>query len=148
MHYTTIRIQDQPALNLLKEFLHANKLPASDINLAGNLFFGYHDKEGKLIGTGGLELYGDIALLRSVAVDEKLRSLSIGKRIVDEMIAKAKSIKIKEIYLLTETAQSFFLKKGFDVIPREITPDVIKNSSEFSQVCPASAVLMRLALSL
>lgn len=146
MFYTSTNIQDQPALDVLKKFLHANKLPTSDINLEGNLFYGYHDKEGKLIGAGGLELYGDIALLRSIAVDENLRSLSIGKRIVDEMIAKAKSIKIKEIYLLTETAQSFFSKKGFDIVPKEIAPDVIKNSTEFSQVCPASAVLMRLPL--
>jgi N-acetylglutamate synthase-like GNAT family acetyltransferase len=137
---------DQNSLEKVRQFLKANKLPYSDITLEGGLFFGYHDQDGRLIGSGGLEMYGEIALLRSIAVNEKFRGQLIGKKIVEDLLSKAKNLKVKTLYLLTETAHDFFLKKGFIDVPREKTPEVIKLSTEFSQVCPASAVVMKLAI--
>ncbi len=146
MNYKSSIIQDQIALEKLQQFLKSNKLPAADIKLEGSLFFGYHNAAGKLVGSGGLEFYGTTALLRSIAVDEKLRGQSFGKKIVDDLTVKAKSLKIKDLYLLTETAHNYFLKKGFQDVPREMVPDVIKQTTEFSQVCPASAVVMKLTI--
>jgi amino-acid N-acetyltransferase len=135
-------IQDQIALEKLQKFLQLNQLPHTDIKLQGNLFIGYHDEEGKLIGSGGLELYGDAALLRSVAVDETLRGKSLGKKIVEDLVEKARGLQVNNIYLLTETAHDFFIKKGFNDVSREEVPEAVRNSTEFSQLCPASASCM------
>lgn len=146
MNVNAIVIKDHQSLERLQRFLKNNKLPSSDLKLEGNHFLIYQDEIGRIVGSGGLELYGEIALLRSIAVNEKSRSQSLGKKIVDDMIGKAKSSNIKELYLLTETAHSYFLKKGFEDVPRERVSETIKQTTEFAQVCPASAVAMKLKL--
>lgn len=141
-----LMIQDQIALEKLMKFLQLNKLPYQDINNAittkDRLFFGYYDNTNELIGSGGLELYGNAALLRSVAVKENKRGKDLGKRIVNDLVEHAKKANITNIYLLTETAKDFFLKRGFELIHRNEVPENIKNSSEFLHVCPASATCM------
>lgn len=146
MNYTSTIIRDQKSLEKLQLFLKANKLPASDLRLEQSVFVGYYDDANHLVGSGGLEFYGHAALLRSIAVDEKFRGQLLGKAIVEEIIAKAKDAKIKDLYLLTETAHSYFLKKGFQDMSREDVPDVIKQTTEFAQVCPASAAVMKLTI--
>ncbi|MBK5278271.1 MAG: GNAT family N-acetyltransferase [Bacteroidia bacterium] len=147
IRYTPVMIQDQVALEKLQVFLRLNKLPADDIKLEGSLYFGYHDEGGDLAGSGGLELYGTTALLRSVAVQEKSRNRTLGNKIVEDIIYKAKSLKIKEIYLLTETAHDYFINKGFQDVSREFIPETIKRSAEFSHVCPTSALAMKFTIS-
>ena len=146
MKYTSTIINDQKSLEKLRLFLKANKLPASDIKLDGSYFVGYLAESKQLIASGGVEFYGDTALLRSIAVDETFRGHSLGRKIVDDIISKATDTKIKDLYLLTETAHSYFLKRGFQDVPREVVPDVIKQTTEFAHVCPASAVVMKLTL--
>jgi len=146
MNYTSTIINDQKSLEKLQRFLRANKLPASDLKLDESIFIGYQDESKQLIATGGLEFYGNTALLRSVAVDEKFRGQLFGRTIVQDIIAKAKNAKIKDLYLLTATAHNYFLKKGFQDVPREKVPDIIKQTTEFSQVCPSSAIVMKLII--
>lgn len=129
-------------LQELQSFLEANRLPYKDIKLAGNLFIRYNDADGNLIGSGGLELYGKVALIRSVAVIQSRRRENLGTRIVDDLLQRARGLQIDSVYLLTETAHSFFLKKGFKDFDRDEVPAELKNSSEFSEVCPASAKCM------
>ncbi|MEQ8534295.1 MAG: tyrosine protein phosphatase, partial [Imperialibacter sp.] len=55
---------------------------------------------------------------------------------------------ITELYLLTTTASKFFERIGYKVADRNTAPDAIKNTSEFSDLCPSSAVFMHKALDL
>ena len=139
-------IQDQIALEKLQKFLQANKLPHQDIEdgitTKGRVFLGYYDNAGELVGSGGLELYGDSALLRSVAVKETVRGKELGKKIVDDLVAQARNSKINNIFLLTETAKDFFTKKGFTIVARDEVPSQVRASSEFTHVCPSSAICM------
>jgi amino-acid N-acetyltransferase len=146
MNYTSTIIKDQESLEKLQLFLMANKLPASDLKIEQAVFVGYYDSADKLVGSGGVEFYGKTALLRSIAVDEKFRGQQLGKTIVEDIITKAKDAKINELYLLTETAHTYFLKKGFQDVSREVVPDIIRQTTEFAEVCPASAVVMKLTL--
>lgn len=139
---TTKLIQDQIALEKLQKFLQANNLPHADIRLNQNLFIGYYDDHDNLIASGGLECYGNAALLRSVAVAESLRGKSLGTQIVDDLINKAKTLHIEELYLLTETAHNFFVKKGFKTASRKAVPELITQSPEFSHLCPSTAHCM------
>ena len=63
--------------------------------------------------------------------------------LVARLESEAKSSGIEALYLLTETADKYFAKKGYTAISREIVPVEIKSSSEFSHVCPVSAIVMK-----
>ena len=106
---------------------------------------GYYEAD-QLVGTGALEVYGDYALLRSLSVKLGIRGKSVGTNITDYLIDEARSRKLKGIYLLTEKARGFFLKKGFLDTTRDAVPQELHASSEFSHVCPVSAVVMHLPL--
>jgi len=54
---------------------------------------------------------------------------------------------ISDMYLLTETADKYFSKKGYHPINRDEVPTEVKASSEFSYVCPVSAIVMKKPLS-
>lgn len=141
-------IQDQLALEKLQQFLQTNKLPFRDVKLEGSLYFTYEDENHTIIGSGGLELYGKHALLRSLAVEEKHRNKKLGLSIVNDLMTKARSLNIENLFLLTETAREFFEKKGFQDIERTEVPEVLRNSSEFTSVCPSTATCMLYKLSL
>jgi amino-acid N-acetyltransferase len=139
-------VKSDRELNSLRDFLRVNKLPADDLKLVDSLYLTYYDSTEKMVGSGGLEFYGDKALLRSLAVSQAMRSQSLGKQIVEDLVQHITAKGIKEIYLLTLTAYYFFLKLGFTEINRSEVPEEIKSSTEFSQVCPDSAHVMRLIL--
>jgi len=139
-------VKSQKELDVLRNFLRLNQLPADDLRLADSLYLTYYDSSEELVGSGGLELYGDKALLRSLAVSQTIRSQSLGRQIMEDLLQQVRSKDIKEIYLLTQTALYFFLKLGFKEVNRGEVPDEIRNSTEFSQVCPGSARVMRLML--
>jgi len=139
-------VKTQREVDSLREFLHMNQLPADDLSLSNGLYLTYFNSNDDLVGSGGLEFYGDKVLLRSLAVSQAIRSQSLGKQIVQDLIEQVKSLGRKEIYLLTTTAFYFFLKYGFNEINRDEVPDEIKSSTEFSQLCPSSAHVMKLII--
>jgi amino-acid N-acetyltransferase len=79
-----------------------------------------------------------------VAVALDRRGTGLGKEIVKDLISKAKEKSVWSISLLTETAQPFFEKLGFQNITRDKAPKEIQSTSEFSTVCPVSGVFMSL----
>lgn len=129
-------------LNSTINFLKDSGLPYKDISLEKSLLFSYLDDHGNIIGSGGLEFYGPYALLRSLAVRKDLQGKAIGKRIVNDLLEKAKEEKAIAIYLLTETAHDYFNRLQFQDIDRNSVPQEIRSSSEFSNVCPTSAACM------
>jgi amino-acid N-acetyltransferase len=135
-------IQDQIALEKIQALLKKSKLPYQDVKLDGGIMVAYHGNENALIGSGGLEFYGQYALLRSVAVEDTHQGKSIGKHIIDDLIERARTQGVEAIYLLTETAHAYFLKKGFQDIHRDHVPQEVKASTEFTSACPASAACM------
>lgn len=145
MELTYKLIDDVKGFEEFRSLLKASGLPADDLNFNKDLLVGYF--EGNiLVGTGGLEVYGDYGLLRSLSVKMGIRGKSVGTNITEYLIDEAKERKLKGIYLLTETARGFFQKRGFKDIPRDQVPEELKASSEFSNECPASAAAMVLDL--
>jgi amino-acid N-acetyltransferase len=126
---------------LLKE----NDLPTSDLDSAKDLFALL--KKDAVVGTGGLEFFSGCALLRSVSVRKDQQGKGLGRFINHELEKISKQRRITCLYLLTTTAKEFFEKEGYGVISREETPLQIKSTSEFSSLCPASAIVMKKTLS-
>ncbi|CAG0968732.1 partial amino-acid N-acetyltransferase, partial [Anaerolineae bacterium] len=49
---------------------------------------------------------------------------------------------VKSLYLLTMTAEAFFLRRGYARLLRENAPEAIRNTKEFSGICPLSSAFM------
>ena len=139
-------IKTQKELEAFQVFLRANQLPADDIRLDNSVYLTYYNTDEVLVGSGGLEIYGNKALLRSLAVSPEIRGQQLGKQIVSDLLEKAQNLTTSEVYLLTESAFYFFHKLGFEEIKRDVVPAEIRSSTEFSQVCPTSAHVMKLTL--
>lgn len=101
---------------------------------------------GALLGTAGLEAYGDFGLLRSVAVAAEARGHGLGRQLVAGIVADAERRGLRELYLLTTTAPLFFERLGFRAIARGSVPEPVAGSWEFRVGCPQSARAMRLVL--
>lgn len=121
--------------------LQSQKLPVEDLPLTLTDF--YVAKEaGKIIGIIGMERFGQFGLLRSMVVHPDYRNQQIAAILVHFLEQLAAGSGIKSMYLLTETAAGYFSKKGYLAINRDQAPAEIKKSSEFSHVCPVSAIVM------
>ena len=139
-------VKTEKELESLKNFLKVNQLPADDLQLKNSLLLTYYNADDTLVGSGGLEFYESKALLRSLAVSPELRGQQLGKQIVHDLLQQARETGMNEVYLLTQTAFFFFQKLGFTEVQRDLVPAEIKASSEFSQVCPSTAQVMKLVL--
>lgn len=95
----------------------------------------------------GLEHYDGAGLLRSMVVHPAYRNRQIAERLVQQLEETASFSGITALYLLTETAEKYFSRKGYQTITRSEVPPLLMQSSEFSHVCPASATVMKKELS-
>jgi amino-acid N-acetyltransferase len=125
----------------IRNLLKSARLPFEDVeNGIGHFLLARNQEE--LIGCVGLQICGNDALLRSLAVIESVRNQGLGKALLLEVLEYASRLRLQKIYLLTTTAEKFFKKHGFANVDRTNAPDAIRETSEFSSVCPSSAIFM------
>jgi amino-acid N-acetyltransferase len=98
----------------------------------------------QLAGVAGMECYGDVGLLRSVAVANPRQGL--GQRLVQRVLQRAAQQGMQQIVLLTTTAADYFPRFGFQVISRADAPTAAYQSVEFQGACPDSSTVMLLDL--
>lgn len=120
-----------------------NDLPVEGVDQHFNDFI-VADEKGQLIGSVGLEVYGQYALFRSLAVDGGFRSQKIGKALFEQIKAHALSKNVRTFYLLTTTARDYFLRLGFMETERSKAPRQILETQEFQCLCPSSASCLKL----
>jgi len=121
--------------------LASNQLPTADIyEKSITLFVGLIDE--KIVATIGIEQYDTVALLRSLCVKEGFKNQKLGEKMLSYLLSFCASEKIETLYLLTTTAEHYFVRHGFEKITRDETPKSIQNTREFQSICPASAVVM------
>jgi amino-acid N-acetyltransferase len=101
---------------------------------------------GGLAGAIGLERYGSGALLRSAVVRPGEQGTGIGAALVRAVLERARDGGVREIFLLTTTAECWFPRFGFTPIERAQVPDAVRASVEFREACPASAAVMRVLI--
>ncbi len=102
--------------------------------------------EKRIAGCAAVELYGAEGLLRSVAVKPEYRGRGLGDQLTRRVLQAAGARGVSRVYLLTETAERYFLKLGFMPVERVDIPENVKESAEFSGACPDSALAMFLEL--
>ena len=122
--------------------LQSEKLPVSDLPAELDDFLIAVDND-LVIGAVGLERYESCGLLRSLVVNSSYRNQNIADELINRLESNSIAAGIDCIYLLTETAPNYFERKGYSIITRADVPDVLLRSSEFSHVCPTSAIVMK-----
>lgn len=129
---------DRPSVRAL---LEANGLPTADLQEDTIRLLGLQDGNG-LAGVVGLELHDEVALLRSLAVRSDLRGTGVGSSLVQAAEQAAGRSGVRQVFLLTTTAESFFSRRGYTRHDRAAAPNAIKGTAEFASLCPASAAFM------
>lgn len=126
--------------------LRSADLPEAGVEEHFDRFLVARDEQGRLVGCIGAEVYGDVGLLRSLAVSEEARSSGIGRTLVTALLARSRDHGLGALYLLTTTAPRYFPRFGFEPVPRSEADPRLEASEELRGACPDSAVLMRLEL--
>jgi amino-acid N-acetyltransferase len=103
-------------------------------------------EEETLVGVAGLEQFGQVGLLRSVAVSPAHQGKGIAGRMVGQLLANADEQELQAVYLITTTADHYFDRYGFTAVDRRQVPDAIQQTRQFSGLCPSSAVVMKRTL--
>lgn len=135
-----------PDVRNVKQLLGQNDLPIDDIDeLDMQHFFGCVSSES-LIGVVGIECFGTDGLVRSLSVSASAQGQGLATALLGHLENHAASIGVTHLFLLTETADQFFVRNGYETTPRESAPSSIQQSSQFSSLCPASAAFMSKAL--
>ncbi len=117
-------------------------LPTSDLEAHHLEHFLACGRADNLSGVVGLEFFGKIALLRSLAVVDEVRGLGFGNALVVGAEQYAVTKGVCELYLLTMTAEIFFQRLEYVTVDRDNVPDTIRGTQQFSGLCPDSAVVM------
>lgn len=126
----------------VERLLAENDLPVADLD--GKLDrLSLWEVDGTPVGVGGLERHGRHALLRSVAVERDARGAGHGRALCERLLTEAGDAGVDSVYLLTTTAAAFFASMGFEEIERGSAPAAIRGTTEFRDLCPATAVAMR-----
>ena len=139
----TARAED---LDAARGLLERASLPVAGLEEQFGSRYAVAESRHMIVGVVGLERHGPYGLLRSAAIDPAWRGQGIGEALTRNRLAWATASGLDSVYLLTETAAEWFPRFGFARVPRESVPREIAVSGEFAQVCPASAVVMRLGL--
>jgi amino-acid N-acetyltransferase len=133
-------------LSAVRTLLAAAGLPLDGVEENFTDFIVAEDGESRIAGVIGIERYGASALLRSAAVAPSSRGTGLGSRLVKRILERASTSGVRDVYLLTTTAEEYFPRFGFTRAARTDVPDAVKASREFQGACPDTAVVMKRAV--
>ena len=118
-------LRDVPALfKLISRYaLKQVLLPRPLTNLYEDVWeFTVAEEDGKLLGCGALKFYSqELAEIRSLCVDERLKSKGMGRKLTEALLDEAERYGLKTVFALT-IVPAFFDKLGFQKAPRERFP--------------------------
>jgi amino-acid N-acetyltransferase len=105
------RLLDKHTVNLYEDILEFTVAEAS--------------ADAAVVGCGALHvMWDDLAEVRTVAVDERLRGAGVGHLIVDELLDRARAVGVSRVFVLT-FAVSFFASHGFtEISGTPVAPEV------------------------
>jgi amino-acid N-acetyltransferase len=128
--------------NQLIGLLQAESLPVVDIDTGLPHFF--VATESPVIVAGiGMEHYGEAALLRSMVTAPAYRGRGLASALIDTLFDYARKKGVRTVYIVTTTAEMYFLEKGFEKIERSSVDRQVLQSAEFNGLCPSTAAIMR-----
>jgi N-acetylglutamate synthase-like GNAT family acetyltransferase len=144
----SFRVREALAADLVRvrALLSAAALPLDGVEDQFGPGYAVAEADDAIIGVEGIEVHGPDGLLRSAAVEPTWRGRGVGDALTRDRIDWARRRGLRSLYLLTNTAGSYFPRFGFARESRDAAPAGIRSSREFSDACPASALFMKLTL--
>lgn len=134
-----MRITPEPFVQDIIPLLEECGLPVADVSSVSPVqFFGVRSG-GALAAVVGIELYPPVGLLRSLAVTPSFRGRGFARALVRFAESSAVSQGVETLFLLTTTAERFFLALGYKPASRSTAPVAIQATSQFANLCPASS---------
>lgn len=140
------KVFNNPPIEEIKKLLVANGLTIDDLAEPSAIRFYGVGHPNSVQGVVGLEIHGRFGLLRSLAVSKAVQGMGLASALIKTLESDALEVGITDLYLLTETAENYFLHRGFSSIAREVAPTDIRVTRQFSTLCPDSATLMHKCL--
>jgi len=137
-----VTIRRGPSDAEVRPLLEEADLPTADITPEKLQSFYALEQDGQICGVVGLELYDTVGLLRSLVVSPKRRTKGIGSALVAHAEHLATTRGVTALYLLTDTAEAFFRRRGYEHAARERAPEPIRQTSEFADLCPTTSAFM------
>jgi amino-acid N-acetyltransferase len=138
----THEISARPSLQSAVQLLQQANLPTEDLTAAHCENFFFSGPSSAPSGIVGLELFGEVALLRSLVVAPGRRGTGAGASLLSHAEEQARKRGVRSLYLLTTTAEPFFARHGYARASRETAPPAIRATREFSGICPSSSAFM------
>jgi len=135
-------VSQGPSLPAAIALLESARLPTEDLSAAHVEHFFFAGPADAPTGLVGLEIFGEVGLLRSLVVAPASRESGLGSALVNHAEEYARRHGVRVLYLLTTTAESFFAGRGYLRAARESAPESIRSTREFSGLCPASSAFM------
>jgi amino-acid N-acetyltransferase len=96
----------------------------------------------KIVGVIGVEIYGQVGLLRSLCVDQAYRGQGIARTLNSEILVYAHMRGIDRLYLFTWDAEKFASKLGFHKIDKKRIPRSIRSAWQFRRLSPYPVICM------
>lgn len=137
-----MKIEPIDSIDDLREMLTLANLPAGEADYFSSAKFFSAKEDNRIVGIIGIEEYGSVGLLRSLAVISKSYGRGIGKSLVTFIETYAKNNGIDCLYLLTTTAEDYFVRLGYNYELRDNAPKEIQSTKQFSGICPSSAAFL------
>ena len=129
-NYGKIRPMEQTdipsVLGIIGPFVKSGKLLPRTQQQLENTFGDYvvYSVDGGVHACAALHLYEDgQAEIAAVAVDEHFEHMGIGPKLIESLIAKAKSKNVKSVFIMTTQAADWFEKLGFEEDKIESLPE-------------------------
>ena len=133
---------DMESVRAILKSVNLSDEPARDDQFPN--FFVLRNEKGT-VGCVSLEVYGDDAVLRALAVDPEFRGAGYGWMLADMAVGQARWRGVRRIYLLTESASDFFAAKfGFRVVDRTTLSKSVAASETFAAHLGSNRVAMRM----
>jgi UDP-N-acetylmuramate: L-alanyl-gamma-D-glutamyl-meso-diaminopimelate ligase len=137
------RIQHKPRIAALLDRIGIAH-PVLEQHWADYLIIPGDGEDAPLVGCVALELAGDVALLRMLAVAPERRGEGLGYVLVEAATERARAFGVGQLYLVTDGAQGYFGEKlGFRAVDRKEVAAEIAATAEYALARSKNATWMR-----
>lgn len=137
-----MNIEPLSSLDEILPVLTGCNLPVADISISSPpQFFGFR-LAGSVVAVVGLEQFQSVGLLRSLAVSPGHRGRGLARELVSFVESFALSRGVESLFLLTTTAEAFFIASGYGPASRQEAPQAIQATPQFSGLCPSSSAFL------
>lgn len=130
----------------VEKLLNAAELTTAGVKGHEDDFLLAVNQADELLGVIGLERAGANGLLRSLVVSVDYRNCGLAQKLIETAVKQANEDGLQALYLLTQTAERYLRRAGFERINREEIPSPLLQQSALQTLCPASSVCMRMIL--